>query len=59
MIRFQARKIYMKGTNNLLKFTSNEFLIDYINYLQNHLESEDLKAFVNKLSAHSVKDVLV
>lgn len=31
MIRLQVRKIFMKGTNNLLQYSVNEFLVDYAN----------------------------
>ena len=30
-IRNQVKKVFMKGTNNLLIFAINEFIIEYIN----------------------------
>ena len=39
-IRLQTRKIFMKGTDNLLRYTANEFLIDYINSLKGSIPFE-------------------
>lgn len=58
-IKLQARKIFMKGTNNLLMYTANEFVIDYINSLKSVMPYNKISAFVEKLSAHSIKDVEV
>ena len=49
----------MKGTNNLLRYTANEFVIDYVNSLKNALPFDKVSAFVEKLSAHSIDDVAV
>ena len=56
-IKLQARKIFMKGTNNLLKYTANEFVIDYIDSLKSALPFEKISSFVQKLSAHSINDI--
>lgn len=56
-IKLQARKIFMKGTNNLLKYTANEFVIDYIDSLKSTLPFEKISSFVQKLSAHSINDI--
>jgi hypothetical protein len=56
-IKLQARKIFMKGTNNLLKYTANEFLIDYIDQLRSSMPYEKISAYVEKLSAHSINDI--
>ena len=31
VIRQQVRKVFMKGTNNLLEYAINEFIVDYAN----------------------------
>ena len=49
----------MKGTNNLLRYTANEFVIDYINAMKNSLPFDKISSFIEKLSAHSIDDVIV
>ena len=58
-IKLQARKIFMKGTNNLLQYTANEFLIDYIQSLKDSINFSRVSSVVEKLSAHNVNDVIV
>ena len=49
----------MKGTNNLLRYAANEFIIDYVNALKSSVPFEQLSTFLQKLSAHSIDDVAV
>lgn len=56
-IRLQTRKIYMKGTSNLLRYAANEFLIDYIDTIKNIMPFDKISAFIEKLSAHNINDV--
>ena len=58
VIKLHAKKVYMKGTSNLLRYTVNEFLIDYIEYVKNSIPSSMLPV-VGKLSSHSINDVEV
>ena len=58
-IRLQTRKIFMKGTNNLLRYTANEFLIDYINSLKGMMPFDKISSFVEKLSSHNIANVVV
>ena len=59
MVKLQARKVFMKGTDNLLQYVANEFLIDYISYVKNNLCAEYVDPIFSKLSAHSANDVRV
>lgn len=62
VIRFQVRKVYMKGTNALLEYCVNEFLIDYATQLQNTFDGSQLStvsSIVNSLSMHDWIDVQV
>ena len=59
VIRQQVRKVFMKGTNNLLEYAVNEFIVDYANQLTDVFDIEDVSAIVSKLSAHRVADVKV
>ena len=58
-IRLQTRKIFMKGTSNLLQYATNEFLIDYIDTIKNVMPFDKISAFIEKLSAHSIHDIIV
>ena len=58
-IRLQTRKIFMKGTDNLLRYTANEFLIDYINSLKGSIPFEQMSSFIEKLSSHNIANVVV
>ena len=51
--------MFMKGTNNLLRFSINEFLIDYINHIKHHLSGEAVDNVVKMLSAHQLSCVEV
>lgn len=62
LIRLQVRKVFMKGTNNLLTYSVNEFMIDYIQQMQSILPLSDFNAIadvIQNLSNHSVEDVMV
>lgn len=59
MVKLQARKVFMKGTDNLLQYVANEFLIDYISYVKNNLCAEYVDPIFSKLSAHSANDIKV
>lgn len=59
LLRFQVRKVYMKGTNNLLEYTANEFIIDYIDYLRRNISEENISGIISKLSAHNIADTIV
>ena len=48
----------MKGTNNLLKFAINEFLIDYAESLKINAPENVLK-LISKLKQHRISDVKV
>lgn len=68
-MKIQARKNYMKGTNNLLTYVVNEFLVDYSRMNRKIFEADALdgdpalRSAVDgiraSLSAHSVNDIAV
>ena len=58
-LKLQTRKIFMKGTNNLMQYTANEFLIDYIETQRGSMSDQYLSAFASFLSAHMISDVYV
>lgn len=59
LLRFQVRKVYMKGTNNLLEYAANEFIIDYIDYLRRNVSENMISGIVSKLSAHNINDTII
>ena len=59
VIRYQVRKVFMKGTNNLLEYTINEFLVDYANQLEQVFPKEQVSAIISRLSSHSIDNVKV
>lgn len=59
IIRYQVRKVFMKGTNNLLEYTINEFLVDYANQLEQVFPKEQVSSIISKLSSHSIENVKV
>ena len=59
-LKLQSRKNYMKGTNNLVLYLINEYLIDYSrNALASHQVSGDIAKVYSKLSSHDIHDVNV
>lgn len=62
-VKLQARKIYSKGTNNLMRFVVNEFLIDYANNLKHAITDETVLAslsdILDKCSEHDLTKVAV
>jgi len=57
VIRQQVRKVFMKGTSNLLEYAINEFLIDYSRQLKQTFPADEVDYVVSKLSSHSVQNV--
>ena len=59
MIRLQVRKIFMKGTNNLLQYSVNEFLVDYANQLTTLIPEPEISSTIAYLSAHPIRKVSI
>lgn len=55
-IKQQTQKNYMKGTNLLLIYIINEYLIDYAKHNQTKLAAAGLSGIYAKLSAHQFKE---
>lgn len=60
-IKLQAKKNYMKGTNNLLTYVVNEFLVDYSKFntkVFNDQTNDNLSVVRGYLSSHNATDVI-
>lgn len=55
-IKQQTQKNYMKGTNLLLVYIINEYLIDYAKHNKDHLLESGLSAVYGSLSSHQFKE---
>lgn len=59
-LKYHARKCYMKGTNNLILYLVNEYLIDYSrNALATDQVDSRTSATMQMLSSHSISDINV
>lgn len=58
-MRLQVRKVFMKGTSNLLEYAINEFIVDYANQLTAMFPADQISTAISMLSAHSISKVFV